>query len=177
MNKVIVGVDPGLSGAVALLDCEKGNLFTFDMPTEEVIVNKKKKREIDGDTLHHLMKVNPLRVYIEMVTAMPGQGVTSMFNFGMAFGVLRGVVASLGYARSFIRPSKWKKDMGVTSDKDTSLDLMRKLAPACEGFFKRKKDNGRAEAALIALWGARDSGIVVPDALTPVEHQHFRLEK
>lgn len=175
MNTVILGLDPGVSGAATLIDCDQAKLFTFNMPTVEVVTNKKTKKEIDEWSLFLLLTtVHITYSFIEQVNGMTGQGATSIFNFGKAYGAQRMAVACAGQKYQLVSPAKWKKAMGVTSDKETSLEAIRERAPACEQFFKRKKDNGRAEASLIALWGADHLGVKISGELQPVDHHYFR---
>ncbi len=91
---------------------------------------------------------------VERVSAMPGNGAVSMFNFGRSYGDVRGVIGALDIPLHFVTPQKWKKHFGLTSDKDQSRLRAIRMFPAVADQFKRKKDDGRAEAALIALYGA-----------------------
>jgi crossover junction endodeoxyribonuclease RuvC len=100
-----------------------------------------------------LYNVFGTRAVVELVNAMPGQGVTSMFAFGHAFGLACGVLAGMGIPCELITPAKWKRDLKVNPGKDGSRLMAMTLWPEHAGEFKRVKDDGRAEAALIAKWG------------------------
>ena len=151
---VIVGIDPGLKGAVAFLNSEaKGNqILVRDMPT--VPTGQGDKREINLPELAALVKSGSVDfAVVEQVGAMPGQGVTSMFNFGRSYGGILGVLAGLGIATYRVTPGKWKKVMGVSSDKDQARRVASELMPLSSESWPLKKHDGRAEAALIALYG------------------------
>lgn len=152
----ILGVDPGVSGAIALLE---GAVLidVFDMPIIETQVGKKKKRRISPEILAvELEKYADSieKAYIEDVHAMPGQGVSSMFAFGEACGLVRGVLAGLKVPVRLVSPSTWKRGMGLQAGKDASRGMAARLWPGSAGTFKRRCDDGRAEAALIAYWGS-----------------------
>ena len=152
-----IGVDPGMSGAVAILENER-LIQVFDMPTVEIEVNGKRKRRISPEMLVSEigMYVDDCRcAYIEKVSAMPGQGVSSMFAFGEALGLVRGVFAGLRVPQHLVPPATWKRDLKVPTGKDGSRAMAAQLWPLNASEFKRVKDDGRAEAALIALWGSR----------------------
>lgn len=151
---LILAIDPGLSGAVALV--EDGALrAVFDMP----VMGAAGKRFVNGAMLAHLIRKSgtPDIAIIEDVHAMPGQGVVSMFTFGESKGVARGVVAALGIPERMVRPAVWKKDMGLGTDKEKARMLAIGRWPGCAEHFARKKDHGRAEAALLAIWGQLDA--------------------
>lgn len=157
MSSLVIGIDPGVSGAVAILEQEK-LVMVFDMPMVEIKVGKAMKRRVSAEML-----ADELRLYanagavawIEKVSAMPGQGVSSMFAFGEAYGLARGVLAGLGVPCHAVTPMQWKKGMGLNQGKDASRAKAAQIWPMQAGEFKRVKDDGRAEAALIALWGGR----------------------
>lgn len=149
-----IGIDPGVSGAVAILE---GNelVMVFDMPVVEVMVNKKLKRRISPEMLADELQLyvrEPVVAWIERVNAMPGQGVTSMFAFGEAYGLARGVMVGMGVQCNMVTPATWKKALRLPEGKDASRALAAQLWPKHAGHFKRAKDDGRAEAALIAHW-------------------------
>ena len=156
MKTRTMGIDPGVSGAIAIF--EGTNLLdAFDVPVIETQSGKKKKRRISPemlvaeieDHIDHLAKV-----YIEDVHAMPGQGVTSMFAFGEAAGLIRGVCAGLKVPVCLIYPITWKRGMKLQgAGKDASRAMAARLWPDKAGLFKRQRDDGRAEAALLAHYG------------------------
>jgi len=148
---MILGIDPGLSGAIAWVSDDGHLIRVADMPTVEV--NGKKK--VSPQMLVALLEDydDAKMVAIEDVGAMPGQGVTSTFNFGYSAGILAGVCAGLRMPTSFYRPSVWKRAAGVPADKGAARQMAQRLWPGCRD-FDRVKDDGRAEAALLARWVA-----------------------
>ena len=148
----VVGIDPGLSGAIAHM--YDGVIITADMPIFEVIKAKKKQREVDAVQLSTIIaNFNPAMIVLEKVHAMPGQGVTSMFNFGRAFGAVEGVVGALRIPITHVTPQRWKSALRLSSDKGMSRRLATQLFPASADQWTRVKDDGRAEAALLAWYG------------------------
>ena len=156
-----VGIDPGLSGAIARLDGVSGEVRIEDVPTFEIKRNGKAKREIDYHSLARILddmtKEPGTRIVIELVSSMPGQGVSSVFAFGKAFGVLIGVSAATFCPIEFVSPAKWKREMGVTASKDGSRAKASMMFPRYSDMWRRAKDDGRAEALLIALYASRQS--------------------
>ena len=151
MNYVI-GIDPGISGAIAVF--EGGKLVNvIDMPTLEVDSGKTKKRHISAVSLcNYLTVFSNAHVVIEKVGAMPGQGVSSMFNFGRSAGIIEGVVAAMHFPSTYVTPATWTKALGRAAGKDASRMRAMELFPSKADLFKRAKDDGRADAALIAYW-------------------------
>ena len=149
----IIGVDPGLSGAIAILENNKV-LSLFDMPV--MPEGKKNKRQLNSAQLVKLLKDNiskneEISVVIEQVNAMPGQGVTSMFNFGQTFGAIKGICAALGLPVFFVRPSKWKKHFElINSSKDASRTKAIEMYPLLYNDLAKKKDVNKSDAILIA---------------------------
>ncbi|MDC1092596.1 crossover junction endodeoxyribonuclease [Pelagibacteraceae bacterium] len=148
----IIGIDPGLSGAIAVLENNKV-LNIFDMPV--MAEGKKNKRQLNSAQLVTLLKENiksdeEITVVVEQVNAMPGQGVTSMFNFGQTFGAIKGVCAALGLPIFFVRPSKWKKHFElINSSKDSSRTKAIEMYPALSNQLAKKKDVNKSDAILI----------------------------
>jgi len=159
MVKCILGIDPGLSGAVSLFDITlKKPLELYDIPT--ITSQNSDKRTIDIPKLSiyissMVKNYSILCACIEKVHAMPDQGVVSMFNFGMGYGILLGLLTANGLKIVEIAPSAWKAGLNLSSDKRESLALVKKLYPSHAESFKRIKDNGRAEALLIAHFAAK----------------------
>ncbi len=152
----ILGIDPGLSGAICFLD--SGTVETFDMPTFETIKSGRKRREVNAAELARIIADrNPDKAIIELVGAMPGQGVSSMFNFGRSFGAVEGVIAALQIPVTKVRPAKWKRDMGLSKDKGESRRRASEIYPAASEQFKLVKHDGRAEAALLATYLERNA--------------------
>lgn len=142
---VIVGVDPGLSGAVAWL--EDGNLIdAIDVPIMD--------GRIDASTLADMINSHPLPdiVVVEKVSSMPNQGVSSTFKFGQAYGAVLGIFGAMKLRIVHVTPTRWKKDLLLGSDKEKARAMAIDRWPESSSLFSRKKDHGRAEAALIAAW-------------------------
>ena len=148
---MIIGIDPGNTGAVAVLNYEGKFFYTFDIPLKE----EGKGKIVDADSLYCDVRWDrPLTVYLEKVHAMPNQGVTSMFNFGQGYGIIKGVLGCLGYDYTLVTPQAWKKHHGLLkTDKDAARLKAIKLFPEAEQYLQRKKDIGRADALLIAAYG------------------------
>jgi crossover junction endodeoxyribonuclease RuvC len=151
----IIGVDPGLSGAIAILEDNKIKEL-FDMPV--MPDGKKNKRQLNSALLVKLIKDNIKNLedtvmIVEQVHAMPGQGVTSMFNFGQTFGAIKGICAALGLPIFFVRPAKWKKHFElINSSKDASRTKAIEMYPAISDQLSKKKDVNKSDALLIARY-------------------------
>mgnify|MGYP000433117193 FL=1 len=149
----IIGIDPGLSGAIAILE-NNTVLHIFDIPV--MSEGKKNKRQLNSALLVNLLKENinnkeEIAVVVEQVNAMPGQGVTSMFNFGQTFGALKGICAALELPIYFVRPSKWKKHFElINSSKDASRTKVIEMYPKLSSQLAKKKDVNKSDAILIA---------------------------
>lgn len=155
----ILGVDPGLHGALAFYEPHTGDLVVVDTPIHHVRENGATKTKPDiyslGILLDHWRPLVKFAV-IEKVSAMPGQGVTSCFNFGDVYGVLRGAIAANIIPIRDVRPTEWKRVMrlpGGKDNKDESRALASKLMPRHAQKWNLKKHDGRAEAALLAWYG------------------------
>ena len=152
---LIIGIDPGISGAICFF--EDGQVKEIiEMPV--MADGKKNKRQINGPQVYNeiLKRINKFQkkdiiVGIEQVSAMPGQGVTSMFNFGQSFGVLKGICSAMQLSMFFIRPAKWKKYFGlIKTEKDASRTKVIEIFPYISSQLSRKKDSNKADAILIA---------------------------
>ena len=151
----IIGVDVGLDGAIAMMN-GTDLIKVLDMPTVTLDRNGKAKRQISIPELIEIInEFKPEEAYIEKVFAMSGQGVTSVFSFGRSLGAIEGVIAARSIKSTLITPQTWQKAMGVSGGKDGARARAMELFPYQMDFFKRKKDDGRADAALIACWGLR----------------------
>lgn len=158
---IICGIDPGLSGALTVFDTKKGTLFVIDMPTVEVKVGAKMKRRLSETMLAELLRPHGIEhSVLEQVSAMPGQGVSSMFQFGQSYGAVRGVLAGLRIPITHVTPSKWMRDLKLAKGKDANRQRAGELFPAYAASFARVKDDGRADASLLAYWGASFLNIV-----------------
>ena len=152
---LIIGIDPGISGSICFF--EDGVIKdVVDMPT--MIEGKKNKKQVNGSQIFNEIsekikntdKKN-IKVVIEHVTAMPGQGVTSMFNFGQSFGILKGICSAMQLSVYFVRPAKWKKYFNlINSEKDASRTRAIEIFPYYSSNLSRKKDSNKADAILIA---------------------------
>ena len=162
MKDLILGVDPGLSGAICFYNPRKNILeYVENFPLRPVKGSKTNKKEID---LYNLQKIvaefAPRTIFavIEKVNAMPGQGVTSMFRFGQSYGQAQAMVSAFQIPTTLSPPAVWKPMLGLSRDKDESRALASKLFPASKDAFAKKKDDGKAEAALLAYYGVRTLG-------------------
>jgi crossover junction endodeoxyribonuclease RuvC len=151
---IVCGIDPGLSGAICMLDTD-GTISIDDMPVHALKRGGKNKREIDPHRLAVLLSGRIGHAFIEQVSSMPGQGVSSVFAFGKTVGVIIGVLATHGVPMTFISPVKWKKALQVPASKDGARARASQLIPQAAGEWPLVKHDGRAEAALIALYGIR----------------------
>jgi crossover junction endodeoxyribonuclease RuvC len=148
--KLIIGVDPGLGGAIAFLDVDEWTLQVWDMPTLKI--GKTNKRSLCLHTLAEHFRSQSHHVILEQVHAMPGQGVTSMFNFGKGYGSIEAMLVALHHSYTKVTPQRWKKVMVVPASKDGARARASELMPLCANAWKLKKHDGRAEAALMAFW-------------------------
>ena len=152
---IIFGIDPGVSGAISVLKNKKV-IEVFDMPT--MIDGKKNKRQVNGSQVTTIIKEKlnddkEIIVVVEHVNAMPGQGVTSMFNFGQSFGVIKGICSALSLPIYFVRPVKWKKHFNlIKTNKDASRTKAIEVYPTISSKLSRKKDSNKADAILIARY-------------------------
>jgi len=152
---MILAIDPGAKGALAFFRPDQGTLELIDTPTVEVKRGQKTKTEISPQMLAALIRARkPDIAIIEIVGAMPGQGVSSMFQFGRGVGMLEGCLAALEIPVTYISPAGWQKAVGARSGKDGNRQRAAEIFPAYAHMFSRVKDDGRADAALMAWWGA-----------------------
>lgn len=153
--ELVIGVDPGKTGAIAVLD-RQGRLYdVHDMPVVGPIISAALLSEVVHNYIDPLSLPPFGTAVIEDVHSMPGQGVASSFSFGRALGVVEGVMAGEGLSLRYVSPAKWKKAVGVTADKETSRRRAIEMWPEHAALFRRKMDADRAEAALIAWWYCR----------------------
>ena len=152
---LIIGIDPGISGSICFL--QDGKIVdVVEMPT--MTEGKKNKKQVNGSQIVNEISVRikmldkiDVKVVIEQVSAMPGQGVTSMFNFGQSFGILKGICSAMQLPMYFVRPAKWKKYFNlINSEKDASRTKAIEIFPYFSGQLSRKKDSNKADAILIA---------------------------
>ena len=154
---IIVGIDPGIAGAICFFS--NGNIINvIDMPT--MAEGKKNKKQVNGRQIFN--EISSIKktfvnqtfcVVVEQVSAMPGQGVTSMFNFGQSFGVIKGICSAMELPIFYVRPAKWKKHFNlINSEKDASRTKVIEMFPKISQQLSRKKDNNKADAILIAQY-------------------------
>lgn len=151
----ILGIDPGLQGALALMDGD--GIHIHDIPLIKLTKAKKSQTMVDTYELARIidnLNNKPIqKVCIESVHAMPKQGVTSCFNFGKTFGIILGVVAANFIPVTLVTPQEWKRTLRVPADKDGARLRASQLMPKCSHYWNLKKHDGRAEAAMLAYWG------------------------
>ena len=152
---IIIGIDPGITCAISILENSKV-IEVHETPT--MIDGKKNKRQVNGAQITNIIKKwlnkdKEVIVVVEHVNAMPGQGVTSMFNFGQSFGVIKGICSALSLPIYFVRPTKWKKHFNlIKTNKDASRTKVIEVFPEISSQLSRKKDSNKADAILIALY-------------------------
>ncbi len=152
---LIIGIDPGISGSICFF--KDGKIIdVIEMPV--MTDGKKNKRQVNGSQIYNeiLKRTNKalnqdVRVVVEQVSAMPGQGVTSMFNFGQSFGIIKGICSAMQLPIYFVRPAKWKKYFNlINSEKDASRTRAIEIFPYFSSQLSKKKDSNKADAILIA---------------------------
>ena len=152
---LIIGIDPGISGAICFLNDGK-IIEVIEMPS--MSDGKKNKKQVNGSQVFNEIsnyikdaELNNVKVVIEHVSAMPGQGVTSMFNFGQSFGILKGICSAMRLPMYFVRPAKWKKYFNlINAEKDASRTRAIEIFPYFSSQLSKKKDSNKADAILIA---------------------------
>ena len=152
---IIVGIDPGIAGAICFFSDGKV-IDVIDMPT--MAEGKKNKKQVNGRQIYNEIMLiknkfmdEKISVIVEQVSAMPGQGVTSMFNFGQSFGILKGICSAMQLPMYFVRPAKWKRYFNlINSEKDASRTRAIEIFPYFSSQLSKKKDSNKADAILIA---------------------------
>ena len=154
---LIIAIDPGINGAICFF--ENGEVKdVFEMPT--MAEGKKNKRQVNGHQMFNELSyrikkydMHKINVVVEQVSAMPGQGVTSMFNFGQSFGVIKGICSAMQLPIYFVRPAKWKKYFNlIKTEKEASRTKAIEIFPYISSKLSKKKDSNKAEAILIASY-------------------------
>ena len=152
---LIIGIDPGISGSICFF--EDGKIVDIiEMPN--MAEGKKNKRQVNGAQIYNEISSRieglnreEIKIVIEQVSAMPGQGVTSMFNFGQSFGVIKGICSAMQLSMYFVRPAKWKKYFNlINSQKDASRTKAIEIFPYISSKLSKKKDANKADAILLA---------------------------
>ena len=154
---LIIGIDPGITGSICFFEDGK-ILDVVEMPT--MTEGKKNKRQVNGsqvynEILKRIKQVDKkdIKVIIEQVSAMPGQGVTSMFNFGQSYGILKGMCSAMQLPMYFVRPAKWKKYFSlINTEKDASRTKAIEIFPYFSSNLSKKKDSNKADAILISSY-------------------------
>ena len=151
----VIAIDPGLNGAGAVSDESGDFIACFDLPT----IGEGAQRRVDAANLADLIREHGPYAFaiVEQVGARPGQGVSSMFRFGQAYGTILGVIGALAIPVRHVSPAKWKKALGLNSDGETSRARAIETWPAQAELFARKRDHSRAEAALLGLYALKAS--------------------
>ena len=154
---LVIGIDPGISGSICFF--ENGKIIdVIEMPT--MTEGKKNKKQVNGSQVYNeiakrvgIAEKKDIRVVIEHVSAMPGQGVTSMFNFGQSFGILKGICSAMQLPMYFVRPTRWKKYFNlINSEKDASRTKAIEIFPYFSLNLSKKKDSNKADAILLASY-------------------------
>ena len=154
---LIIGIDPGINGSICFFDDGK-IIDLIEMPS--MASGKKNKRQVNGAQIYNEIsqkiknfEKKNIKVVIEQVSAMPGQGVTSMFNFGQSFGVLKGICSAMQLSMHFVTPAKWKKYFNlIKCEKDASRTKAIEIFPYFSTNLSKKKDANKADAILIASY-------------------------
>ena len=152
---LVIGIDPGISGSICFF-LDGKIIDVVEMPT--MTEGTKNKKQVNGSQIFNeiserIKKIDKrdIKVIIEQVSAMPGQGVTSMFNFGQSFGILKGICSAMQLPMYFVRPAKWKKYFNlINTEKDASRTRAIEIFPYFSGQLSRKKDSNKADAILLA---------------------------
>ena len=152
---LVIGIDPGISGSICFFEDGK-ILDVVEMPT--MTDGKKNKKQVNGSQIYNEISKrikqidkSDIKVIIEQVSAMPGQGVTSMFSFGQSFGILKGICSAMQLPMYFVRPAKWKKYFNlINSEKDASRTKAIEIFPYFSSQLSKKKDSNKADAILIS---------------------------
>lgn len=164
----IGGIDPGLSGGLAVLDLKNYFLHVWDTPTYTQQVSGKNRKRCDAHAYGEALQTFPLDlVMLERVQSTPNDGHVGAFTFGKVTGTAIGLVIGLGYELEEVSPAKWKMQLGVPANKEAARQRASALLPKCADMWRRQMDDGRAEAALIALYAAFDHGVLPEKPFKP----------
>ncbi len=167
MSRYIVGIDPGLSGAITFLDPLTGDLFVQDMPV--LAARKGGGNDLDRTELARIFDRHDIKqVFLELVGTRPGQAAGAVMRTSRNAGIVEGIVVANYHALDIVAPVAWKRRMGLPSGLDdkarkaAARNRASELMPRCAGLWARAKDDGRAESALIAVYGCRQLGLDLP---------------
>jgi len=151
MTQIVIGIDPGAMGAIAVHRVGSGRVTCHDMPTVEV----RGRRHVSPQLLAGVFACGErggVVAVLEHVQGVQGTGATSAFSFGRSFGLVEGLLAGLGVPTQLVRPQVWTRDLGVSRDKGAHRAAACQLWPQDAAAFARVKDDGRADAALMVAW-------------------------
>lgn len=161
MRTIVVGIDPGATGALCFIDTADWTIEVFDMPSFWIEVNGKRRRVVDKEALASLVHSRrPRLLSTEKVHSMPDQSAQSVFTFGRFYGQIEMLSVMSGAEFLETDPAVWKRQMGVSADKDFSIFRAKQLVPASSVYLTRKKDHDRSEAILLALFGVFNLGLI-----------------
>lgn len=153
---MIIAIDPGITGAVAFINDSYRPISVHDIPVMAKASGK--GQQLNGRELSDMIRTTyaslPDLALVEKVSAMPGQGVSSVFSFGKSAGIIEGVLDALGIPYRMVTPQKWKRAAGLTgTEKDAARAMCIRQYPHLAYMLTRKKDIGRADAILIGMYG------------------------
>ena len=152
----ILGIDPGLNGGIALIDQETQLISAIRTPIYQFKKGGKNKRFLNAlEIIKQIIEYNPDHVFIEKQQPYPKQGLSSTFMTGLGYGIYLGLIISRGISYTEVPPIKWKKELGVTADKDEARKRASELMPSASDLWKLKCEDGVAEAALLAYYGIK----------------------
>ncbi len=157
MSKSVIGIDPGMTGALCFYSAMEK--ITYEMPTYDVMKNGGKRKKINTQGVLEILRFcRPEHIFIEQVSAQPGNGAAAAFTYGFGAGVLEACVASCGIPFTYVLPQVWKKELNCPKDKNAARVRASQLIPELSHNWSLKRQDGVAEAALIALYGFRKMG-------------------
>lgn len=149
-----IGIDPGLSGAVAFLTVDESEIVDADVVDIPIYLALSNKKKVELKALTHLLRHIPFKAHVclEEPHSMPNQGVSSSFKFGRILGQIEGILAGLQLSTTLVSPSTWKRQLGLTADKNATREIANQLWPNFRHMWPLKKHHDRAEAMLLAYW-------------------------
>ena len=169
MSSLICGIDPGANGAISFIDIYDLSVEIIDMPTYIKEVSGKKRQRYDYHLMADIMGEKAddiIMAYVEEVHSIAGDGHVGSFSFGQGFGMVQATLATYEIPTTLVRPAVWKKNLSVPADKEAARIRASQLMPKLSSVWKLKKHDGRAESALISLYGLSHQGHVITKAIT-----------
>jgi hypothetical protein len=167
-EQYVVGIDPGLNGAISIFDVKREAITVYDIPTHTRTISGKERQRYDYAGVADIFRPyadNIVMVYVEEVWSTPADGHVGAFTFGVGYGMLLGILAALFLPVTPVRPAVWKKQLKVPADKGASLVRAKQLLPRLSSVLKLKGHDGRAESAMISLYGFNDLGYSITKAI------------